>query len=64
MLAELAPSLPRSDDAILTHVSSRYLVPYLVGIISNFANLELFLSFKIVNVIFFCSIFSMFKSFN
>lgn len=53
MLAELAPSLPKGDDAILAHVSSRYLIPYLVGNISNFANLELFLSFKIINILFF-----------
>ena len=52
MLAELAPYLPRGDDSILAHVSSRYLVPYLVGLISNLANLELFLSFKIVNIFF------------
>lgn len=53
LIADAAPNLPISNSNILAHVSSRYAIPYLAGLISYIFNIDNFISFKILNLLFF-----------
>jgi hypothetical protein len=52
-IAKEAPLLPKNQTNIMAHVSSRFAVPYIAGILSNLSGLDLFNTYKIVNCIFF-----------
>ena len=51
-LAKVAPALPVDSDVIIKHVAQRFLIPYLIGLTSNFLNIELYTTFKIFTFIF------------
>ncbi|MDC3000752.1 hypothetical protein OAY25_05460 [Candidatus Pelagibacter sp.] len=51
MIAQEAPSLPQNNEKILAHVSTRYLIPYLVGCFSYITDIGLFESYRIINFI-------------
>ena len=51
-IANSAPSLPNNNNIIIQHVAQRFLIPYIIGTVSNFLNLEIFLTYKIFTFIF------------
>ena len=51
-IAKNSPSLPERSDTIIQHVAQRFLLPYTVGFVSNFFNIDLFLVFKIFTFVF------------
>ena len=53
IIAKVAPHLPSNNSEILAHVSSRYMIPYLAGMISYLTNTDIFDSYKFLNGIFF-----------
>ena len=55
-IAEKAPDFPINENIVAKHDAQRFLIPYLIGIISNLTNQNLFNVFKIIN---FISIFSL-----
>jgi hypothetical protein len=52
LIAKMSPKLPDNNENILAHVSSRFAVPYVAGIIKNLFSLELFDAFKYLNFFF------------
>jgi len=63
LIANEAPLLPKNQENIMAHVSSRFTIPYTVGILSNFSGLDLFNTYKIMNIIFFLFFLYVFYSF-
>ena len=47
-----APIFSNQSDIIIKHVAQRFLIPYTVGSIANFLNIDFFLIFKIITFIF------------
>jgi hypothetical protein len=52
LIAEISPKLPENNENILAHVSSRFAVPYIAGIIKNIFSLEIFDAFRYLNFFF------------
>jgi len=50
-IAMNAPSLTRDSDLVIQHVAQRFLIPYIVGSIAHFFNVEFFLIFKLFTFI-------------
>lgn len=57
MIAQMSPELPKNNENILAHVSSRFAVPYIAGYIKNIFNIELFVTYRYLNF-FFIALFS------
>ena len=51
-IAISAPLLPQESNIIIQHVAQRFLIPYIVGSISDLLNIEFFLIFKLFTFIF------------
>tara|TARA_B100000795_G_scaffold262406_1_gene240299 strand:+ start:1342 stop:2436 length:1095 start_codon:yes stop_codon:yes gene_type:complete len=47
-----APSLPQEDPMVIKNVAQRFLIPYIVGSIAYFFNIDFFLIFKFFTFIF------------
>ena len=52
LIAEMSPKLHENNENILAHVSSRFAIPYIAGVIKNIFSLELFDTFKYLNFFF------------
>ena len=52
IIAKEVPKLPFNNEEILPHVSSRYIVPYIIGSISNAFELDLFITYRIITFFF------------
>jgi hypothetical protein len=52
MIAKAVPGLPESNPNILAHVSTRYFIPYVAGLISYLSNVYIFDTYKFLNFIF------------
>ena len=59
LIAKEAPQLPNGNKDILAHVSSRYFIPYISGLISYFFDIELFRTYQFINF-FFLTLFAVF----
>ena len=61
-IAKKAPLLNKDSDIIIQNVAQRFLVPYIVGSIANFLDIDFFLVFKfltILNIIFYIFLINM-----
>jgi len=61
-IAKKAPLLNKDSDIIIQNVAQRFLIPYIVGSIANFLNIDFFLVFKfvtILNIIFYIFLINM-----
>ena len=50
-IAKESPYLPKNNEIIIQHVAQRFLIPYIVGLISKTLNIEIFSAFKISTMI-------------
>ncbi len=61
-IAKIAPALPLKSEIIIQHVAQRFLVPYLVGSIANFFDINFFLIFILFTfILIFLYIFLIYK---
>ena len=51
-IAKYAPSFPSESEIIIQHVAQRFLIPYIVGSIAYFINVDFFFVFKIFTFMF------------
>ena len=51
-IATNAPSLPKGSNTIIQNVAQRFLIPYIVGSIAHFFDIDFFLIFKLFTFIF------------
>ena len=51
-IAMSAPSLPKESNIIIQHVAQRFFVPFIVGSIAHFLNVDFFLIFKLITFVF------------
>jgi|TARA_B110000037_G_scaffold214687_1_gene270976 hypothetical protein len=61
-IAKKAPLLNKDSDIIIQNVAQRFLIPYIVGSIANFLDIDFFLVFKfltILNIIFYIFLINM-----
>ena len=61
-IAKKAPLLNEDSDIIIQNVAQRFLIPYIIGSIANFLNIDFFLVFKfvtILNIIFYIFLINM-----
>ncbi len=51
-IARMAPLLTSESDIIIQHVAQRFLIPYVVGSLAHFLDIDFFLVFKIFTFLF------------
>lgn len=51
-IAKKAPNINLDSDIIIQHVAQRFLIPYTIGFIANFLNIDFFIVFKIFTYLF------------
>ncbi len=51
-IARIAPALPQESNIIIQHVAQRFLIPYIVGSVAHYLNVDFFLIFKLFTFIF------------
>ena len=62
-IAKEAPLLPKNQTNIMAHVSSRFAVPYIAGILSNLSGLDYLTHTRLLIVFFFYFFFMFFINF-
>ena len=51
-ISKNAPLIPKDNSIIIKHVAQRFSIPYLVGILSFYLNINFFIIFKIITFLF------------
>ena len=51
-IAKEAPLLPNESNIIIQHAAQRFLIPYIVGSVAHFLNVDFFIIFKLFTIIF------------
>ena len=51
-IAKKAPLLPNESNTIIQHAAQRFLIPYIVGSVAHFLNVDFFLIFKLFTIVF------------
>ena len=55
-ISKKAPEFSIQNDIIAKHDAQRFLIPYIIGLISILTNIDLFTTFKVINFLFIFSI--------